>query len=340
MYSPPRNWANSSWFITPPSESKYSTPSAAACNTTQSSPGSDEGSVLHTLNLTYSAKSGKLSMENTPPNLSDRTWSERHNCSICSVFILVWVIEQYVASGINLYHVLILCVHDDVDGVCECHVEFQIYAHTSAFRHLKYLIVIRCQVKSVQCVSLVVLCLGNVQVPSVFTFPASPNMEWKHLRYKLFVKSVSREGIVSDWSSMCTAILDRLKCSKLNGFSLYTPLYAVLRTHPTTIFFGSCPDMIPSLKVGKDPAGIVNTLQSTRFIGKYMLFFLWTLANARHTSGLILHFFTYNIALEISVLYPALVEMRLNCSGALTNLTLTVTPGGSSLVCLNTSSCM
>ena len=90
--------------------------------------------------------------------------------------------------------------------------------------------------------------------------------------------------------------------------------------------------MIPSLKADKDPVGIVNTLQSTRFIGKYMLFFLWTLANARHTSGLILHFFTYKIALELPVLYPVLVEMTLNCSVALTNLTLTVTPGGSSLV--------
>ena len=90
---------------------------------------------------------------------------------------------------------------------------------------------------------------------------------------------------------MCTSILERLKCSKLNGFSLYTPFYAVLRTHPTTIFFGSCPEKIPSLKADKDPAGIVNNLQSTRFIGKYMLFFLWTFANAKHTSGLTLHFY-------------------------------------------------
>ena len=63
-----------------------------------------------------------------------------------------------------------------------------------------------------------------------------------------------------------------------------------------------------------------------------MLFFLWMFADARHTSGLSLHFFTYKIALEISVLHPALVEMRLNCSVALTSLILTVTHGGSSLV--------
>ena len=63
-----------------------------------------------------------------------------------------------------MYHVLIQCVHDDVGVKRECHVEFQIYAHTSPFRHLKYLILIRCQVKSVKCESLVVVYSGHVQV--------------------------------------------------------------------------------------------------------------------------------------------------------------------------------
>ena len=69
-----------------------------------------------------------------------------------------------------------------------------------------------------------------------------------------------------DWPSVCTAMLERLRCSKLSGFSLYTPLYAVLSTHITTLLFGSCPEMIPSLNADKDPARIVNTLQSTCFI--------------------------------------------------------------------------
>ena len=135
--------------------------------------------------------------------------------------------------------------------------------------------------------------------------------ELKHLRYKLFVKSGSREGTVPKLTVNVYGNIGEVNLLKVEWILV---IYLVIY--------------------------IVNTLQSTRFIGKYMLFFLWTLANARHTSGLTFHFFTYTIAREISVLYPALVEMRLNCTVALTNLTLTGTPGGSSLVCLNRSSCM
>ena len=59
----------------------------------------------------------------------------------------------------------------------------------------------------------------------------------------------------------------------LNIVSLYTPLYAVSCKYTNLILFGSCPELIPSLKSHNDPAGFVNPLQFTRVIGKCMLFF-------------------------------------------------------------------
>ena len=125
---------------------------------------------------------------------------------------------------------------------------------------LDYLIVIRCQIKSVQYISLVVLCSGHVQVLVYFSCTSKHGMKVPQVQTVCKVR-VQR-------------MLERLKCSKLNGFSLYTPLYVILRTHPTTILFDSCPEIKPYLKADKDPTGIVHTLQSILFIGKYMLFFL------------------------------------------------------------------
>ena len=98
--------------------------------------------------------------------------------------------------------------------------------------------------------------------------------------------------------------------------------------------------MMHSLKADNGPTEIVNTLQSTCFIGKYMLLFLWTFDSAIHPSVLTSPFFRYITTLEMSFLYPNFVETRENCSYALTNLPFIVTPEGSVLVCMGTSLCM
>ena len=48
---------------------------------------------------------------------------------------------------------------------------------------------------------------------------------------------------------------------------IYSVVCSITYT-PNHIFLGSCPEMIPFLKADKDPAEIVNTLHSTRFIKK------------------------------------------------------------------------
>ena len=47
---------------------------------------------------------------------------------------------------------------------------------------------------------------------------------------------------------------DILKCAKLNGFKVFTPLLASLRTQATISFFCHWPLIIPSLNADSEPA--------------------------------------------------------------------------------------